>query len=367
MKLLHVAPIDGRPGSGLTYAIPALINAQQRAGAAVKMLASGLDPKPITNAEYSIVWKKELGRAGQPILDELIDWSDLVIFHSTYIPFHAKVSRCARRHGVPMIITPHGGMTALAGDIKRLKKIIGNYIFFNGLVTNCRAIHFLSDNEARSSSHWQRPSFVVPNGIEQVPFSERSKHCSDPINLVFISRISIIHKGLDLLVEAIRLLLSKSDVPDFVLNVYGPGLPAEIRMLNRMIDQKKLHPHITVHPPVYAEDKQRVLRNADLFVLTSRFEGHPMAVLEALAHGVPCLASVGTNMSVEIQDADAGWVCADDLDSMTKAMHDALQGRKEYIKRGQAARKLAAAYSWDSIAKRTLQEYTETLGEGGVK
>ena len=175
MKLLHVAPIDGRLGSGLSYSIPALLNAQQEAGAEVKMLASGLDPEPITNAEYPIIWKRELGHLGVPDLDELVEWADLVIFHSTYIPFHWKVARTARRHRVPMVMTPRGGMNERAGRIKPIKKFFGNHVFFNHIVFGCSAVHYLTDEEATSSRHWRRPFFVVPNGVDLPSVIERTR------------------------------------------------------------------------------------------------------------------------------------------------------------------------------------------------
>ena len=41
----------------------------------------------------------------------------------------------------------------------------------------------------------------------------------------------------------------------------------------------------------------------DLFIHTFRFEGHPIAVLEALSYGIPCLLTPGTNMAGEVEAA----------------------------------------------------------------
>lgn len=361
MKLLHVAPIDGRLGSGLSYSIPALMNAQQTEGVEVQLLASYLNPENISNVDCPIIWKKDLGRAGYHRLGELLRWSDLIIFHSTYIPFHWRVARLARRLRVPMIITPRGGMSVCADSIKRHKKFLANYLFFNYIVYSCSAVHYLTEQEAAASSRWERPSFVVPNGIAEVEFGRNAKSTGGPINLVFIGRIAINHKGLDLLLSAIEALISKPEVPNFVLNIYGPGVPSDLRSLDKLIKSKLLQSHVKVNPPVYGEDKSHILRAADVFVLTSRFEGHPMAILEALSYGVPCLVSVGTNMASEVEAAKAGWVCNSDVISITETLLETLRQHNDYDIRGRAAQQLARSYSWGSIARQTLAEYKKII------
>ena len=47
---------------------------------------------------------------------------------------------------------------------------------------------------------------------------------------------------------------------------------------------------------VYGDNKVKVLLDTDIFILTSRYEGMPMGVLEAWSYGIPCILSDGTNM-----------------------------------------------------------------------
>ncbi|MBD2508806.1 glycosyltransferase [Nostoc muscorum FACHB-395] len=78
----------------------------------------------------------------------------------------------------------------------------------------------------------------------------------------------------------------------------------------------------------------------DLLIHTFRFEGHPIAVLEALSYGIPCLLTPGTNIAGEVEAAGAGWSVEDTPAAIAKGMQDVLAARLELSKRGQAARNL---------------------------
>ncbi|QHG18524.1 glycosyltransferase [Nostoc sp. ATCC 53789] len=100
----------------------------------------------------------------------------------------------------------------------------------------------------------------------------------------------------------------------------------------------------------------------DLLIHTFRFEGHPIAVLEALSYGIPCLLTPGTNIAGEVEAAGAGWSVEDTPAAIAKGMQDVLAARLELSKRGQAARNLVEEkYSWNQIGKQSLQEYFNLL------
>ena len=62
----------------------------------------------------------------------------------------------------------------------------------------------------------------------------------------------------------------------------------------------------------YGENKAFFLRNCDVFIHTSRYEGMPMAILEAMAEAKPCIVTWGTNMADIISKCRGGWVTDDD-------------------------------------------------------
>ncbi|MEH2307084.1 glycosyltransferase [Nostoc sp.] len=100
----------------------------------------------------------------------------------------------------------------------------------------------------------------------------------------------------------------------------------------------------------------------DLFIHTFRFEGHPIAVLEALSYGIPCLLTPGTNMAGEVEATGTGWSMEATPAAIAKRIQDILAARLELPKKGEAARNLVEEkYSWNQIGKQSLREYFNLL------
>ena len=86
-----------------------------------------------------------------------------------------------------------------------------------------------------------------------------------------------------------------------------------------------------------------------------------MGLIEALACGVPCVATLGTNIIDKIDEYDAGWTAQNDLESIKAALSKMLAER-DFATKSQNARQLAELYSWDKIADASHNKYAECLG-----
>ena len=117
---------------------------------------------------------------------------------------------------------------------------------------------------------------------------------------------------------------------------------------------------ISFHKGVFGEDKEKILRDADVFLMTSRFEGHPTGLLEALAYGLPCVVTTGANMRTEIENADAGWVADNDVESIKDAILNMISERAKFCTKGDNAYALSLKYDWDALAQKAHISY-ETL------
>ena len=83
-----------------------------------------------------------------------------------------------------------------------------------------------------------------------------------------------------------------------------------------------------------------------------------MAVLEALAHGIPCLVTPGTNMAGPVADAEAGYRVEPSAPAIAKGLLQILRHADRLVDRGAKARALAAQrYRWQSVAEQTVSHY----------
>ena len=152
----------------------------------------------------------------------------------------------------------------------------------------------------------------------------------------------------------------------FSLKIYGANEESvkDTATLNDMIKNFGLENFIEILPAIFGADKKSVLENANLFVMTSRFEGLPMALLEALSYSLPCFVTTGTNMAEEIQESGAGNIAKIDVaniaDELLKLIEDFPATYKAMSKNANA---LAQKYSWSEIAKQSHEIYQNLGGQ----
>jgi GalNAc-alpha-(1->4)-GalNAc-alpha-(1->3)-diNAcBac-PP-undecaprenol alpha-1,4-N-acetyl-D-galactosaminyltransferase len=127
-------------------------------------------------------------------------------------------------------------------------------------------------------------SIVIPNPVLTPEPNVSTEPLMPTPTLIAMGRLRP-QKGFDLLLKAFAQIQAK--YPDWHLTILGEGtMQAELEELRTqlgLIDR--------VHLPGSVKNVNAYLRQADLFVLPSRFEGFPMAVCEAMACGLPVLAT----------------------------------------------------------------------------
>lgn len=100
-----------------------------------------------------------------------------------------------------------------------------------------------------------------------------------------VGRFTPLHKGIDLLIEAFHLFTQKNH--DWMLDIVGEG--KEGPKYRALIKQYKLEYRVTIHP--FTNQIQNYYSNAQVYVLSSRWEGMPLVLVEAMSHGLPIVTS----------------------------------------------------------------------------
>lgn len=290
---------------------------------------------------------------------------DLVIFQEVYHPIYCKIAYKLKKDKVPYVIIPRSSLTKSAQEKKFLKKFLGNFIMFNRFIKSAASIQYLTEMEYKTSgSRWNTHSYVIPNGID---IKKNKKVWANSNNLkgVFIGRLDIYHKGLDLLIEACikeRNFLLENNTE---IMLYGPDWNHSKSLINEKIKNNKLEDIVKLKGEIYDENKIRVLLNSDFFILTSRFEGHPMGLIEALSYGLPCLVTDGTNMANEIKVSNAGWAARNDIDSIRKQLKELVTSKEELREKSRNAIRLSSIYDWKVLAKESHSIFQDILKREG--
>ena len=291
------------------------------------------------------------------------NYPDIIVVEECYAhPFNKIIAQAQKLH-IPYIIIPRSNFTAQAQQHKPLKKWLGNLIYFKRMVRKAAAIQYLTKQEQLESGlKWNKNSFVLPNGIT-LPMLSPKRFPTDKIRATYIGRVEVYQKGLDMLIKAIATLQDKLRAANFMLDIYGPDRENAYATLKTLINRADVQDLIIFKEPVFGEEKATVLKQADVFVMSSHFEGHPMGLIEALAYGLPCVVTTVTNMRPEIEQYNAGWTADNTVESIATALEKMLEQREQLAQKGENAHTLAEQYNWDKIAQQSHQIYEEITGK----
>jgi glycosyltransferase involved in cell wall biosynthesis len=209
------------------------------------------------------------------------------------------------------------------------------------------------------------PVVVVPNGLDVDDFS-RPERLDVSIQTPWISGLAKkrrrvlflgrIHpkKGLDLLLSAWAGLggLQKN----WELVIAGPDEKGHLNEIKKLAGGLGLEDSIHFTGPVTGEVKNALLYSADLFVLPSYSEGFPMSLLEAMACGVPVVATRACNFP-DVSTQQAGWECEATVPSVLEVLkHSLSESDLALRQRGENGRRLVQErYTWPAVVANLVQ------------
>ena len=100
-----------------------------------------------------------------------------------------------------------------------------------------------------------------------------------------IGRFSPLHKGFDLLIQAFALFARNNN--EWTLDIVGEG--EEEESYRNLITELQLEKRLSIHP--FTNNIQEYYSEAQVYILSSRWEGMPLVLMEAMSHGLPIVTS----------------------------------------------------------------------------
>jgi glycosyltransferase involved in cell wall biosynthesis len=303
---------------GLEVAAKAIFDTYRIAGLETQWIASRVPEHLPTDIEGKIrvqcwnglerwfgvpwpVW----GAAGIKRLACLVQWADVIHVHDCLYLSSLLAALLSQRQKKPVILSQHIGFVSYSSFfLNQLERVAYSTV---GRIVLRKASHiafctpaaeeFIRDLLGRISS----PTSFIPYGIDTERFKPVPAHRitarktfklpeRSPI-VLFAGRL-VEKKGVPILLQVIR------DLQGYHFMVVGNG-PL----------QPKLSENLTWIPFVPPEQMPAVYQAADVFFLPSHSEGFPLAILEAMASGLPVVTSKGQTFGDILESAGAGALC----------------------------------------------------------
>ncbi|WP_412989736.1 accessory Sec system glycosyltransferase Asp1 [Pediococcus siamensis] len=206
---------------------------------------------------------------------------------------------------------------------------------------------------AKKLNHPQTPIYVIPgmavlNATRNEPHVVHQSRVAN--RLIFVGRLTP-EKQVDLLIRSFQIVHEK--IPTATLDIYGYGDETEVHALEKLAQDLKVDQQVKLKGFVY--DLTSVYNQAEVFVSVSRADAMPLAMVEAMAHGVPAIAYNSNYGPREIiQDRVNGRlidVGDGDIFLFSRAIIDLLSDPDTLAKYSEQAYTIGERYSEENVLK----------------
>jgi glycosyltransferase involved in cell wall biosynthesis len=292
--------------------------------------------------------------------------ADVLHLHGVWDPLLYSVARAARATSPtkPYVITPHGMLDPWSLAQSRWKKRLALALGWRRMLDAAAALHLLNADEQKlaEGSGLRAPGVVIPNGVnlgqfdpppDPEVFRRHLPALGDQPYILFLGRLHY-KKGLDILADAFRIVAGQHTAVHLVVAGPDDGVRADFE---QRVKAAGLTKRVHLTGPIFGPEKLSCVAGAVCFCLPSRQEGFSVAILEALACGIPAVVSTECHFP-EVALAEAGEVVPLDAGALAEALARVFVDPARRERMGRAGRELVAAqFTWPRIAERTIDTY----------
>jgi glycosyltransferase involved in cell wall biosynthesis len=294
---------------------------------------------------------------------------DVVHVHGEFNPDNLWVPRVLE---APSVLSPHGAFHPVVLARRRWLKTFYISVARWALYSCLGAVHALSPAEARHIESLlgnrvatycvpQGPSTHVLRDVDRVG----AKSGGDGFfRFVFVGRLDVYTKGLDILLTAFAKALEAIRDAKLELALVGPDWKGGLERLRRQAAELGCDQRVRFTGALAGHMVREVLAAADAYVQLSRHEGFPLSVVEALLVGKPAILSseIGTVSYPEVASLAHVRVVPPRGDEAAAAMVEVVRIRDALLKEAQeSVAALRDLFSWERVARVHLEHYEQIV------
>lgn len=287
-----------------------------------------------------------------------VRWADVVHLMAVYSFPTIPALLAARIYGKPVVWSPRGMLQRWQGSRRPLLKALWEQV--------CRMIsprrlvlHVTSEAEAEESIK-RLPGVsaaLVPNGVD-IPQPVSHVPACGQLRVTYLGRLDP-KKGIENLLAAFTIIDRRSSEHNYTLKIAGTGADTYVVTLIAQIERSGLSGRVTLLGNVEGDAKKELFAHTDVVVVPSHTENFGLVLAEALAHGVPVVASRGTPWR-RVEEVGCGlWV-----DNQPESLASALVTMSTMPLRemGHRGREwMEREFTWPCVTERMLKLYQQLI------
>lgn len=296
---------------------------------------------------------------------------DLVHIHGLFSFACMAAALAAKQAGVPYIVRPLGVLNRWEMEhSKRWFKMLSFHFLERGILKGASCIHFTSEREQLEASRLglDNKYVIIPPGV-QVTGSERPL-ASDFLNafpqcmghrlVLFLSRLAP-KKGMEILLDSFVHIAQVHR--DAMLVLAGDGDPVYVSALKDKACSLGIEDRVVWTGFLVGDERLSALQAAHLFVLPSFSENFGIALLEAMATGLPCVSTEHVALAEEVAPFGAVLIAQLNAASIAESICKVLQNKELSESLGRKARMVASErYSLEAMGSVLTALYSEIVG-----
>ena len=354
LKPLHLSHSCRHGDGGIAFAVSDLLRAQQRVGIYARWLTADQFRPFLRDRQLY-----------QSILD---CQPNILHFHGLWRS-HTRISHRLIASNFPTLIAPHGMMDDWAMAHSSWKKELVWHLWEKRALHNAVCLHAVCEAEAEAIRARLPgvPVAIIPNGVASNFDQSLNISVNSPWSnsipsghkiLLFFGRFHQ-KKGLEPLISAWQSVLDQAKSKSWWLVCVGFGDDGKFQsqLENYPVEQ------CSVLGPLFGDDKVSAFLNASAFILPSFSEGLPIAALEAMSYGLPCLLSSACNLP-EAYHHNAAFLAEPDTTQLISSLSSLFStSDHDLALMGESGRRLVQEkFDWSTIARKTQDVYQWMLG-----